>query len=30
MIEVGLPEDDAVPELVRSFTACMASVRRQV
>lgn len=26
MIEVGLPEDDRVPEPVRSFAACLASV----
>ncbi len=26
MIEVGLPEGDGVPELVRSFAACLASV----
>lgn len=26
MIEVDLPEGDGVPELVRSFTACMASM----
>ena len=26
MIEVGLPEDEAAPELVRSFAACVASV----
>jgi hypothetical protein len=26
MIEVGLPERDGVPELVRSFAACLASV----
>ena len=26
MIEVGLPQDEAVPELVRSFAACAASV----
>ncbi len=26
MIEVDLPEDETVPELVRSFAACVASV----
>jgi hypothetical protein len=26
MIDVGLPEDDSVPELVRCFAACIASV----
>ena len=26
MIEVDLPEDQAVPELTRAFAACMASV----
>jgi len=26
MIEVGLPEDQAIPEITRSFTACMPSV----
>ncbi|HET7328448.1 MAG TPA: MOSC domain-containing protein [Nocardioidaceae bacterium] len=26
MIEVGLPESDSVPELVRSFAACLASM----
>lgn len=26
MIEVGLPEDDSVPALVRSFAACVASM----
>src|SRR5918992_1410343 len=26
MIDVGLPQDQAVPEVTRSFAACMASV----
>jgi MOSC domain-containing protein YiiM len=26
MIEVGVPEDETIPELVRSFAACVASV----
>ena len=28
MIEVDLPQDRAVPELARSFAACVASVTR--